>query len=370
MVFIHGGGFYWGYNTKLIYNPRYIVQENVIVVTINYRLGAFGFLCLGLKEAPGNAGLKDQVAALKWIQNNIAFFGGDPNSVTLVGESVGAASANYLLLNNEAKGLFHKLIMQSGTVMMPQGFIYKPLESASKVASGLGYNTSNPTELLHIFKNSTADAIVRASDFDQRNNVFAPYLFKPCAETEMSEQPFLTKEPLELLKNINITIPVIIGYNDREGIYWATHYDSFRTLEKVKENFDHIIPNYLHFGQRSDKESFTNDIFAMYFRNSTATDGLIDYFTDSVISFPSVYTSEAFIKASNRSLYNYYFKFDSTRNLNKFLTRLPLAAGACHGDELFYLFDPVIYTLLPSLPKDKRMINTMTKLWANFAKTG
>ncbi|KAF9407857.1 hypothetical protein HW555_012267 [Spodoptera exigua] len=371
IVFIHGGGFSSGSNSKLIYNPQFLVKDNVIVVTINYRIGAFGFLCLGIKEAPGNIGLKDQLAALKWIQNNIAYFGGNPNSVTIFGESAGAVSVHYLVLTNSAEGLFHRAIMDSGSVLMPQDFKYNPIESASIVATRLGYKTSDPKELLQIFRNSSASDIVEASYADQTNDAFSVYFFTPCVETVVSNEtePFITKEPTKIIKREDLNVSAIIGVNNREGIYWAQNYN-YQTIEQVRAAFGSLIPNYLLFESDVDRTNFVDDAISLYFSNRTVTDGLIEYFTDSLVIFPSTFASEVFPKNTGRSVYNYYFDYDSFRNLNKFLTQLRFTPGACHGDELFYLFQPAVYAALPATPNDAAIIATMTALWTSFAKTG
>ncbi|KAH9642923.1 hypothetical protein HF086_011280 [Spodoptera exigua] len=371
IVFIHGGGFSSGSNSKLIYNPQFLVKDNVIVVTINYRIGAFGFLCLGIKEAPGNIGLKDQLAALKWIQNNIAYFGGNPNSVTIFGESAGAVSVHYLVLTNSAEGLFHRAIMDSGSVLMPQDFKYNPIESASIVATRLGYKTSDPKELLQIFRNSTATDIVEASYADQTNDAFSVYYFTPCVETVVSNEtePFITEEPTKIIKRDDLNVSAIIGVNNREGIYWAQNYN-YQTIEQVRAAFGSLIPNYLLFESVVDRTNFVDDAISLYFSNRTVIDGLIEYFTDSLVIFPSTFASEVFPKNTGRSLYNYYFDYDSFRNLNKFLTQLRFTPGACHGDELFYLFQPAVYAALPATPNDAAIIATMTALWTSFAKTG
>lgn len=110
-----------GSNDSKMYSPNFLLMEDIVLVTINYRVGILGFL--KLKDTslgvPGNAGLKDQVLALKWVQKNIRKFGGDPNNVTIFGESAGSASVNYLVISPASKGLFHKAIMHSGTVLNP-----------------------------------------------------------------------------------------------------------------------------------------------------------------------------------------------------------------------------------------------------------
>lgn len=373
MIFIHGGGFYWGSNTNLLYNPKYLLKKEVIVVTVNYRLGAFGFLCLKNQGAPGNVGLKDQVAALKWIQRNIEYFGGNPNSVTLFGESVGAASINYLLVSPTAKGLFHRAILQSGSMLMPQAIDDDPIASASLVAARLGYNTTDPDELLNIFTKVAEDDIIKASYRDQTNDAFAPYVFRPCIET--STEAVITAAPRDILKSSNLSsnITVIIGYNDKEGIKWASKYNSngFRDL---LENFTQIVPENLDFPNAEGKNTFIRDAIRVYFDNKTSSDdvleGLIDYFSDAYIMYPSVLTTEYLLRYTNVSVYNYYFKYDSNRNLAKMASGLRRVPGADHADELFYLFEPVIYQPLRTITNDVRMINRMTTMWADFSRNG
>ncbi|XP_042778658.1 acetylcholinesterase isoform X4 [Panthera tigris] len=116
LVWIYGGGFYSGASSLDVYDGRFLAQaEGTVLVSMNYRVGAFGFLALpGSREAPGNVGLLDQRLALQWVQDNVATFGGDPMSVTLFGESAGAASVGMHLLSPPSRGLFHRAVLQSG----------------------------------------------------------------------------------------------------------------------------------------------------------------------------------------------------------------------------------------------------------------
>lgn len=104
MVFIHGGSFLTGSGN--IYRAGYLLQKDIILVTLNYRLGILGFLTTGNLIAPGNFGLKDQVMALKWIRRNIRSFGGDPNKVTLFGQSAGGVSVNLHAISRASKGMY------------------------------------------------------------------------------------------------------------------------------------------------------------------------------------------------------------------------------------------------------------------------
>lgn len=106
MVWIHGGGFISG--TANLFGANNFLDKDIILVTLNYRLGIFGFLTLGDLSAPGNFGLKDQVLALKWVQRNIKAFGGDPNRVTIFGESAGGVSVSLHALSEASNGNFQK----------------------------------------------------------------------------------------------------------------------------------------------------------------------------------------------------------------------------------------------------------------------
>jgi len=115
LVYFHGGA--WIVGTSSMHGPDYLLEHDVVLVTVNYRLGALGFLSTEDKNCPGNFAFKDQVLSLIWIQLNIDKFGGDPKSVTIFGESAGGASVNYHMMSPISKGLFHRAISQSGTLM-------------------------------------------------------------------------------------------------------------------------------------------------------------------------------------------------------------------------------------------------------------
>lgn len=148
MFWIHGGGFQFGSGNSFLYGPDYLIDEGVVLVTINYRLGALGFLSADVPEAPGNAGLKDQVLALKWVKDNIKEFGGNPDKVTIFGQSAGAASVHYLMLSPMAKGLFHGAIAQSGVALNPWAFTENTKNRAFKLGSVLGLETNDTQKLV------------------------------------------------------------------------------------------------------------------------------------------------------------------------------------------------------------------------------
>lgn len=139
MVWIYGGGFQFGEASRECYSPDYLLREDVVVISINYRLGPLGtnddtwkkkhifnislpgFLCLDDPEldVPGNAGLKDQVLALRWVKANCSRFGGDSANITIFGDSAGSASVHYMMITEQTRGLFHKAICMSGNTLSP-----------------------------------------------------------------------------------------------------------------------------------------------------------------------------------------------------------------------------------------------------------
>lgn len=138
---------------------------DVIVVTVNYRLDAFGFLHTGSEEAPGNQGLYDQILALKWVQENIAKFGGDPKKVTLFGESAGSFSTSALFLSPLTKGLFHRAIMQSGATNSWLGSqsSAKSLDVTKNLAESLNCSNAKEAEMIKCLRSKTVKEILEAT---------------------------------------------------------------------------------------------------------------------------------------------------------------------------------------------------------------
>lgn len=112
MFWIHGGGFHTGSSRLNLYGPNYLMDKDIILVTINYRLGILGFLSTGDDVAPGNFGMKDQVLALKWVQNNIQAFGGDPKRVTIFGDSAGGASVTHHAMSDKSNGKIIHIVLK------------------------------------------------------------------------------------------------------------------------------------------------------------------------------------------------------------------------------------------------------------------
>lgn len=137
-----------------------MMDYDIVLVVINYRLGTLGFFSTGDSNAPGNYGMKDQVLALKWVQDNIKYFGGDANQVTLAGQSAGAASIGYHLISPMSKGLFHGGIMMSGAPI--SGFFYdkNPIDLARRQAELLNCPTTNSADMVECMRRIPPEDII------------------------------------------------------------------------------------------------------------------------------------------------------------------------------------------------------------------
>ena len=216
MVWIHGGGLGSGSNNFADFGPQYFMENNVIVVTINYRLGPLGFLTMGNEEVPGNAGLKDQTLALKWIKTNANNFGGDPDSISLFGESAGALSVALHYISPLSQNLFHRIILQSGTALSSAWGLITPehaLEYASMFSKALG--CEDDESKLECLQQTEVGDIIAQFDLMDGGVVWYPF-----PDSRFSSDPFLPMVPEQMMSNgqFNKDIEVIIGSNADEGI--------------------------------------------------------------------------------------------------------------------------------------------------------
>jgi para-nitrobenzyl esterase len=170
MVWLHGGGFAGGSGGNNFSDGTKLMHHGVIVVTINYRVGILGFLAhpdLARETADGstgNYGLMDQVAAFRWVQDNIGRFGGDPANVTVFGQSAGAIAASWLITSDSARGLFHRVILQSGSAF-GAGVITLSRADAEKVGAQFG-------AISHLRKLPTKELMKRWQDFETESPSF------------------------------------------------------------------------------------------------------------------------------------------------------------------------------------------------------
>lgn len=373
MVFVHGGGYYDGSGYPSLYGPEYLIRHGVLLVTVNYRVNIQGFLCLRTREAPGNAGLKDQVAALKWIRKNIAQFGGDPEQVTVFGESAGAASVSLHLLSPMSKGLFQRAIIQSGSSTAPWTNQYDPINMAHLLAKQFGHNTTDPHQLYRIFINRTYDElIVTRVPRPDNNIIISELLFIPCIEDVIDGvEPFLTEVPYKSLKRGQFAkMPVMIGYNSHEGLLFMAS-ENYTTVPNIV--IRKSMPKNLKFSNDRERHHEADRVREFYFNNKNISMEtlfeLSGFHGDPYFKYPVIIETELIANQTSEAVYSYEFAYSGWLNMGKFKSGLLDAPGASHADELFYLFKPRALPL-PQAILEKDMIDKMTTMWSNFAKYG
>ncbi|XP_026743865.1 bile salt-activated lipase-like [Trichoplusia ni] len=371
MVFIHGGGFRDGAGSSFIYGPRHLIKHGVILVTFNYRLEVLGFLCLGIKEAPGNIGLKDQVQALKWVQKNIRNFGGDPDNVTIFGESAGSASVNYHVISPMSQGLFKRAIMQSGSAIAQWALQFEPIKTASLLAAEMGYKTEDPLALYKFFNSSDADDLIsHRIPREKGSTIISQYVFVPCIEKSIpGVESFLSDSPINLLsKGQYNKVALIIGYNNQEGYYFAGRENDTALLEI---DFYNALPRDLVFPSNMQKIKTAQTFDELYMKGETISNEptallkYAHYLGDVGVKYPVSATIDLFLKTLNKPVFAYQFTYGGLLNLAKIAFGFRKYPGATHGDELFYMF-----SMPAQLNVERDMVEKMTTFWTNFAKYG
>ncbi|XP_065085554.1 esterase B1-like [Ochlerotatus camptorhynchus] len=377
MVFVHGGGMIGGSGDSLLYNPNFMVQEGVVFVTMNYRVGVLGLLCLPEAGIHGNEDLKDQHLALRWVNEHIVKFGGDPSNVTLFGASSGGSCVGLHCTSASSRKYFHKAILQCGHHLCDFTYSDRAVQKARDLAKHFGFSGGSDKEALQVLKNVPADQLVA-----QQSTVLSPrereleeiyqVAFGHVIEQKDSKHAVLTTDPLEFFKNPNsFGIPVIIGYNDGEGSMEVMNI--LRHLNDYNSQPERLIPRSLnvdYFGPTAKQVG--EEIKQLMIGDKPLTEDMLQEILE-FISEKYAYTAYVFAYFWSKfqhdsNLYCYRFTFDGLLNTGKVLTKIPPFKGAGHMDELFYLFTSALAVEVTESDKAYQMRQTMVRMWTNFAK--
>ena len=357
MVWIHGGAFNFGSGSQPEYDGRNLAQKGVVVVTINYRLGPLGFFVHPLlsKESAhgssGNYGLLDQIAALKWVQKNIAAFGGNPDRVTIFGQSAGSRSVTLLMISPLAAGLFHRAIAESGGPIIGSEYLNPAFNGNMAQVSKMGQDLAaklgcdKAEDVLAALRAKSAQEIVAAADC--KTSVFDDGLFF----APVFDGRVLPKNPLKAYAGgRQHDVPIIVGSTLNEGnLYLADETDL--TVEKYKSFLK------ARFASNSGKAF---EMFPAYEAKDVAR--AIDHFlTVAANAQPARLVAQSMARKKSRA---YLYQF----------TRLPGTAmarqlGVHHGVELAYVFGNMNKSDGYD-DTDLGLSKKMMDYWVNFAKTG
>jgi len=365
MFFIHGGGYLAGSGaTGMYHGERLSAKEQVVVVTINYRLGVLGFLshpALSGEDphySSGNYGLLDQIAALEWVRDNIAAFGGDPNNVTIFGESAGSWSVCSLLASPLAKGLFHKAVIQSGgcdTTKPPdEGYA-----DGEAFARALGCSGS---DVLSCLRGKPFEEIlsVQTAGPGQKGGVFDLKSMMRCVWVPKEDGWVLKETPIQALRSGRFTqVPLMVGSNRDEMKIYSIHWPLLRLAPKPLVSW--TIKN--TFGEKARKDI---EHLYPYHNYRFPADAATDAIGDATLACKCYEAAEAAAPFQP----TYYYRFDYDLHL------APHRFGAGHALELPFIFNTFdqpdfnIYFTRYYVKKAKGLSEAMMSYWANFAKTG
>lgn len=380
MVWIHGGGFVCGSSDNSIYGPDYIVRKDVVLVTINYRLGILGFLNLETEDAPGNQGLKDQVMALKWVQENISNFGGDPTNVTIFGESAGSASVHYLCISPMSQDLFQKAIMQSGVSTNPWAVLTKDVKKyAEDLAADLGKETTDPHELIEFLRTIEPLKLADAQQklLVKKGSFVLLSLFGPTVDSKSSNS-FMPQHP-SIQAKAGVKVPLLIGNTDNEGSLFVSsllHADIKKSMEKLNTNFGIAVHPEMEETLKMDGIS-QEELRRLYFGNDPIS-------INSREKFASYLGDMMFLRGifdivklqAEKNVPTYLYKFTYEPEISFAKMRFGIESkGATHSEELIYLFYPYLMKELGIPPvqpgtTDYDVMEYLTQMWTDFAKTG
>ncbi|RVE49773.1 hypothetical protein evm_005503 [Chilo suppressalis] len=350
LVLVHGGSFQsgWGHTRP----PTRLLTQDLIIVTLNYRVSVFGFLCLGIPDAPGNAGLKDIVAALYWVHKNIANFGGDPSNVIVYGVASGAAALEFLLLTGSTKGLIHRAILESGSALSPLSLSYDPLAEAIGVAKSLGFeDTESPQDLAIFYNKLPRKAFMNTSN-----------MFLPCIENDLNTtHSLIEKDPREMVKSKSYQmLPMLIAYtNAADEISIEMQ---FKKLSYLPERFDHILPNNLKFDSDVVKRKVAEVIKKFYLQDEMAREevlkSFVDYINDVTYEYPIVKSSMMFATTNSMPVYLLKFIIDKSKDSVENGKENPTSIL-----DFFYYNDVLTKA-------EEYKLSQLTMLWSNFIKMG
>uniref|UniRef100_A0A182UY99 carboxylesterase n=1 Tax=Anopheles merus TaxID=30066 RepID=A0A182UY99_ANOME len=382
MLYVHGGAFVVGSAER--FGPEYLLEKDIVLVVIQYRLGTLGFLSTGTKSIPGNAAMYDVLESLEWVSRHIRSFGGNPEDVTIFGESAGGHAVSAMLHSPRVReGLFKRAIIQSGTLFMPWVICQDPTEGAYEMASIIGCNMTTPAEIDRCLKNASVRDLVLAQDQHKRNEFSSPGYPKVAGACitvggAYGNQSFMPVHPRE--STYFRDVEIIFGMNSQEGliffneyfryaldsqpIEFDSHWDSLEFLKTVNIKFgsgafvDAVVGYELlskATWEEMDRANFS-EIVPLF----------IDVAGNLALKYGSVEEANRFARALPGQVYLYNFDYVGPPSpvTPGFPYDFPNTVG--HGDELKFLF-PMSNVLNE---EHTQMAKIMVDLWTSFAITG
>lgn len=339
MVWIYGGGFAAGSSSEPRQDGENLAKKGVVVVSMNYRLNIFGFLVHeelsreSGRNSSGNYGLMDQVAALRWVRENIAGFGGDPANVTIFGESAGSFSVSALMASPKARGLFHRAIGESGAFMAGSALALKTLTESEAADRRFADSLGTPT--LAALRAMPAEKLIQGA------MKAGGVRFWPNVDGDvLTEQVVST-----FAAGRQAHVPLLAGWNGREGGANGKPTAASFAADARKQ-----------FGEKAD------ELLKLYpaSNDDEALASQVDLSGDRFIALSTWLWIESHLATGNSPVYRY--RFDQAPP--------PGDRGAYHSAEIEFVFQALASKPLAWRDVDRSVSDLMSSYWVNFAKTG
>ena len=390
LVFIPGGAFIAGGAGAL--TGEYLLEQDLVLVTLQYRLGPLGWLTTADREAPGNYGLQDQILALSWVQDHITQFGGDRNLVTVAGNSAGGASVSLLLLSPQTDGLFHRAFIMSGSALCWWANIPHQERTALSLASSLACPTSSSAELLACLRKVPGRELMQAQarlyPWHPTGPEKAPKnIWSPRADPEAGTEAVLAVEPLRALQAGQIQpVPVLVGTAESEGVWQAGLYLTRESVRaELVQQFHQVIQHSLGLqGQVSEGKltEVINTLKQLYFGSGSEEEedsfvtGMVNMLGDSLYSFPidrmvKIHASHADSASSPVWVYQYNFPHNhSLAYLEALSPHMTALHRASHSHEMPMLFPILLRELGPLSVEETEQSRELISLIKTFMVEG
>ncbi len=352
VVWIHGGAFIMGETSHKIYDgENFAVNGNIIFVSIQYRLGVFGFMDFSYLNNDKyifetNIGLSDQIEALKWIQDNIGYFGGDKFNITVMGESAGATSILSLMASPKSKNLFHKAICQSavlGSVLSKENARFW----AEKAISYMGFAKNLPESLMNVSPDLAVEATAKI------NKIFTEIMPGSWPIGPVIDNDIITSTIIDAYQNdIILNIPLLLGTNKDEAANFIREIEPWLPSNEKQVN--------LMFALNPD---INREKVLSKYSSFPSVQSLRDMGRD--MCFVSGNTKVADLNSKKNATYVYRFDYETrvTKKMN---------LGAFHGMEIMFAFNNLEAELLKIVALDliesKQLANVIHNYWLNFIK--
>ncbi|XP_014215320.1 venom carboxylesterase-6-like [Copidosoma floridanum] len=372
---IHGGAFQFG---SALAGARFLMDRDVIVVGINYRLGPFGFLSTEDDGVvPGNMGLKDQSAALRWTSENIRHFGGDPERITLIGYSAGGASVHFHYLSPMSRGLFRNGLSFSGTGFGPGKHCENSRDKARKLAAALGCPTESTREAIECLRYRPSRTISEAT----KN--FMPWLYNPFTPfgpviEAVGDEPFMNRSAAEIIDSGDVAdLLWITGVVSEDGLYPIAEFiNDEDLLADLDKNWETIAPHLLDFNYTvplDEHASVARSIRSHYFGtkpiDKRTTKELIAMTGDRLYAVDGEKAAKAQAKVNKSSVLFWYYSYRALTSASDLLSDTMDNYGVSHSDDIGMVFENN-FMYPPMNARDRAMQIKLIDLVVSVAEKG